>query len=116
MKLLAAAAFLAGSPACAWAHAALTSAAPGVGAVVGSAPSEVAIEFDAELADGSAITVHDGDGKQVDDGHPHLAGADRRRLAVGLTTPQPGTFRVDWHAIDKESHKTQGHYAFRVAK
>jgi copper resistance protein C len=41
--------------------------------------------------------------------------ADGKRLVVKLTKPlRAGTYRVDWHVVAVDTHRTQGGYAFQV--
>lgn len=98
------------------AHAFLKTATPAVGSTVPQAPSEVVIEFTEGVEPRfSTITVQNAAGARVDAGSVHLAGDDTH-LAVGLKTLQPGTYKVIWHATATDTHKTQGSFAFTVAR
>jgi len=96
------------------AHAFLVSAQPKAGARLAAAPSEVRITFSEPIEPAfSKITVA---------GPPGFAGAgpakpagDARTLATPLRAPlPPGTYRVRWRVISRDSHATQGAYSFEL--
>jgi copper resistance protein C len=35
-------------------------------------------------------------------------------MRVGLKSLSPGTYRVRWHALSVDTHKTEGSFTFRV--
>lgn len=96
------------------AHAHLTAQTPAAGATV-AAPAALSLTFseDVNLAfTGVAITGPDK--APVTQGTASL-NADRTVLTVPVAgTLAAGTYRVDWHALSNDGHKTQGHYTFTV--
>jgi copper resistance protein C len=99
------------------AHALLDHAMPPVGGTVTTAPAEVAITFSETVEPAfSGITVEDAAGKRVDTGKAHIVSGDARRLAVGLKPVPAGTYTVTWHATSTDTHRTQGHFSFTVAR
>jgi hypothetical protein len=99
------------------AHALLDHATPPVGGTVTTAPAEVAIVFSETVEPAfSSITVEDAAGKRVDTGKAHIVSGDARRLAVGLAPVPAGTYTVTWHATSTDTHRTQGHFSFTVAR
>ena len=97
-------------------HAFLKSATPGVGSTVQQAPSEVVITFTEGIEPKfTTISVQDSSGADVSAGSVHLVGGDTQ-LAVGLKPLQPGTYKVVWHAIAVDTHKTEGSFTFTVTK
>ncbi len=104
-------------PVAAVAHAFLKTASPAVGSTLASPPVSVRITFTESVEPSfSSIVVTDAAGHRVDDGKPaHLDGGDTSLLAVGLGTLQPGTYKVAWHAVATDTHRTQGTYRFTVA-
>lgn len=97
------------------AHAHLHSAAPAPDASVAATPHEVRIDFTEEVEPRfSGIAVTDAAGRRVDQGQPHTAKGDAKRLIVGLGPLKPGHYRVAWHALSTDGHKTHGEYGFSV--
>lgn len=115
LRILLATAMLAAGASAALAHAQLTTAAPAPGSTVIAAPNEVAITFDEEVEPKfSTIAVTDAHGARVDTGAAHLVGKDELHLAVALKTLAAGSYKVVWHALSTDGHKTQGTFGFTV--
>ena len=96
------------------AHAMLQAAVPAVGSTV-PAPAEINLTFTERIEPTlCTIVVTDAGDSQVDRGDVHLAGA-QTRLAVGLKSLAPGIYKVVWHAVSVDTHKTQGSFTFTVA-
>ena len=104
--------FVALSNAVAHAHAFLDHANPLVGSTVASAPREVSLTFTQNLeAAFSSVQVTDANGAQVDQGKAQVSGNTMR---IGLKSLSPGTYRVRWHALSVDTHKTEGSFTFTV--
>jgi copper resistance protein C len=94
------------------AHAFLDHASPLVGSTVRAAPSEVSLSFTQKLEPAfSAVEVTDAKGARVDQGKPQVSGSTMR---VGLKSLSPGTYRVRWHVLSVDTHKTEGSFSFQV--
>ena len=94
------------------AHAFLDHASPLVGSTVAAAPHEVSLWFTQNIeAAFSAVEVSDANGARVDQGKPQISGDTMR---VGLKPLAPGTYRVRWHVLSVDTHKTEGNFTFRV--
>ena len=94
------------------AHAFLDHASPLVGGTVASAPHEVALTFTQNLESSfSSVQVTDSNGARVDQGKAQISGNTMR---VGLKSLSPGTYRVRWHALSVDTHKTEGSFTFTV--
>ncbi len=94
------------------AHAFLGHASPLVGSSVATAPREVALTFTQNLESSfSSVQVTDANGARVDQGKPQVSGNSMR---VGLKSLSPGTYRVRWHALSVDTHKTEGSFTFTV--
>jgi methionine-rich copper-binding protein CopC len=97
------------------AHAFLDTADPIVGATLNVAPTGVTITFTEGLeADFSSLMVEDESGQRVDLGDAHTAPDNPMRFSVGLKRLKPGTYKVLWHALSVDTHKTSGSYTFTV--
>jgi copper resistance protein C len=98
--------------AAAHAHALLEHASPLVGSSVAAAPREVSLTFTQNLEAGfSSVQVTDANGARVDQGKPQVNGNTMR---VGLKSLSAGTYRVRWHALSVDTHKTEGSFTFSV--
>jgi copper resistance protein C len=99
----------------AWAHAFLDHSSPAVG-TTGPAPKEVSIWFTEEIEPAfSRIEVIDGAGNRVDEGGTHIDAANRELLHVAVRNLPPGTYKVTWHVVSVDTHRTQGDFTFTVA-
>ncbi len=94
------------------AHAFLDHASPLVGSTVATAPYEVSLWFTQNIeAAFSAVEVSDAKGARVDQGKAQISG---NAMRVGLKPLAPGTYRVRWHVLSVDTHKTEGNFTFRV--
>lgn len=98
----------------AFAHAHLVSAAPADKASV-AAPSELDLNFTEALnLKFSGVSLTGPNKKDVALGEGMLMDGDK-----ALTVPvpgrlPPGLYRVQWHALSTDGHKTNGNYSFTV--
>lgn len=96
------------------AHAMLASASPPVGGSVGAAPHQVTLSFTQGLEPAfSSVQVTDSKGARVDAGKAQVSGST---MTVGLKALSPGTYRVHWHVLSVDTHKTEGSFSFRVGQ
>ncbi len=94
------------------AHAFLDHANPLVGSTVATAPREVSLWFTQNLEPAfSSVEVSNAAGTRVDQGKPRISGNTMR---VGLKALGAGTYRVRWHVLSVDTHKTEGSFAFHV--
>ena len=93
------------------AHAFLDHASPLVGGTVASAP-QVSLTFTQNLeAAFSSVQVTGANGARVDQGKPQISGNTMR---VSLKSLSSGTYRVRWHVLSVDTHKTEGSFTFTV--
>lgn len=96
------------------AHAFLDHADPRVGSVVATAPRQLTLWFTQNLEPAfSTITVTDSSGQRVEAGKPSISGNVMR---VPLRAVKAGTYRVAWHVLSVDTHKTEGTFIFRVGE
>jgi methionine-rich copper-binding protein CopC len=99
----------------AWAHAFLDHAEPKVGSTATDSPAEIKLWFTQNIEPAfSSIEVQDAQGKEVDKKDSHADAKDKSLLAVSLPALPPGTYKVIWHVVSVDTHKTQGHFEFTV--
>jgi copper resistance protein C len=96
------------------AHAMLDHANPRVGNTLATAPREVTLWFTQKLEPAfSTMTVTDSSGQRVEAGKPSISGNVMR---VPLRAVKAGTYRVVWHVLSVDTHKTEGSFNFRVGE
>jgi len=96
------------------AHAFLDHASPLVGSTVASAPAEVVLTFTQNLEQSfSTVQVTGPGGARVDQGRASVSGNTMR---VGIKSAGPGSYRVQWHVLSVDTHKTEGNFSFTVGK
>jgi copper transport protein len=99
------------------AHAALTGSTPGDGAVVATAPKDIALTFSEQVALGdNAIRVLDPGNKRADTGKIHdLGGQGSPTYGIDLRAGLPnGTYTVAWQAVSADSHPVSGAFTFSI--
>ena len=120
MALAAALAVTAGA---ASAHPILRSSSPPANGLPGSSPLKVPpnavvlVFSEAIVAPFSGVTLTDDHGRSAATGKAATTFADAERLVIPLVgTLTPGRYRVDWHAVARDTHRVTGQFAFTVAK
>jgi methionine-rich copper-binding protein CopC len=113
--IVAATCALSANAACA--HAFLDHAVPGVGATVSGSPSELKLTFTEALTPAfSGVKIATADGAPVPAGKATVDSADAATLHVRLAQPlKPGAYKVTWHVVSVDTHRTDGTYMFMVA-
>jgi methionine-rich copper-binding protein CopC len=94
----------------AFAHVMLERASPPVGGSVTGSPSEVRLWFSEAIErrfSGAEVTGPSG---RVD-GSTSVSG---NQLVIAVPHLAPGTYRVNWHVVSVDTHKTEGSFAFEV--
>jgi methionine-rich copper-binding protein CopC len=100
----------------AFAHAFLDHAVPGVGATVSGSPSELKLTFTQSLVPAFAsVQIATAGGAPVSAGKATSDPADPATLHVRLGQPlKPGVYKVTWHVVSVDTHRTEGTYTFTV--
>ena len=98
-------------PVCA--HGEMVRSTPQAGSVVSTSPAEIRIQFTEGIeARFSGLEVTGPDGKRVATGRAQVEGS---AMAVPLSKPlAPGRYRVNWHVLSVDSHRTKGSFTFEV--
>ena len=98
------------------AHAFLDHAIPAVGGKVAASPPEIAVWFTQDLEPAfSGLRVEDAAGRTVAAAERAVDPSAPAVLRLPLPTLAPGRYRVVWHALSIDSHKTEGDFTFEVA-
>jgi methionine-rich copper-binding protein CopC len=105
-------AFVTATTAAAWAHAFLERSNPGAGAILAAPPKILTLDFSEQLEPAfSDVTVSDTNGRAVTSASDNIAGT---RMSVTLPALKPGSYKVTWHALSVDTHRTQGSFSFTV--
>ena len=97
------------------AHAFLRHAAPAVGSTLPVAPPELTLDYtEAVEPRFSSVDVLDAQGQHVDAGDLHTAPDNPKRLIIGLKKLPPGSYKVQWHILSVDTHRTEGTFSFSV--
>jgi methionine-rich copper-binding protein CopC len=96
------------------AHAFLQHADPGAGAMLQAPPTKVVLIFSEKLEPVfSGVTVTNAGGRSVEAGPPVIGG---NSMIAPLLPLGPGKYRVAWHAVSVDTHRTEGGYSFTVKR
>jgi hypothetical protein len=97
------------------AHALLDHAVPTVGSTA-SAPHELRIWLTEAVEPAfSGVTVTNAAGDGVDDSKIVVDPDKPQELHDILKPLMPGTYRVQWHVLSVDTHRTEGNFSFTVA-
>ncbi|MDR3499550.1 MAG: copper homeostasis periplasmic binding protein CopC [Parvibaculum sp.] len=99
----------------AFAHAQLQKADPAAGSMPSAPVAHVDLYYSEELEPHfSKAVLADENGKPVE-AVSEVDPKDAKHLVLTPRTPlESGTFRVEWHAVSVDTHKTQGSFQFMV--
>ncbi len=111
-RILLTALLLTGASSPAGAHAMLEHASPGAGAVLRVTPKSVVLDLSEALEPAfSSVSVSDAAGRDVSAARMVVSGDT---MSIALKPLVPGAYRVTWHAVSVDTHRTQGSYTFVV--
>jgi methionine-rich copper-binding protein CopC len=100
---------------CALAHVFPDHAEPKVGSHIHGSPKAVKIWFTGEVEPAfSDIEVLGPDGAEVDNRDSHVDGWNKKLLIVSVPTLLPGEYKVVWHAVATDTHRTAGDFKFTI--
>jgi methionine-rich copper-binding protein CopC len=103
------------TPTAALSHAFLYEAAPLVGGTVPASPKEIRLTFSEGIEPRfSGIDLATGDGRTVATGAAAVDAANDKQLVLALPPLAPGRYRVRWHVVSVDTHRTEGEYSFSV--
>lgn len=104
-------------PAFVSAHANLDHAEPKVGSTVNQSPKEVKIWFSQSVEPAfSTIEVFDSAGKEIDKKDSRADKTDKTLLIVSVPALDAGSYKVVWHVVSTDTHKTHGDFKFTVKR
>ena len=99
-----------------WAHAHLKSQTPAADSTV-SAPAQLRLEFSEGIEAAFTKVTISKDGAPVPVKSLATEGSDKKILIVTPAEPlTAGTYKVEWHAVSVDTHKSEGAYGFKVGQ
>jgi copper resistance protein C len=105
---------LCGSAGSAFAHAHLKSADPAENATLAAAPTALKLQFSEGLEIKFSGVKVTGPSKDEVELGPAAPGGDTALDVLITGTLAPGKYKVDWHILSKDGHKTKGSYYFTI--
>jgi len=101
--------------AAAFAHAFLDHAVPPVGGTVAASPTVVQIFYTQALEPAfSAATLTGPDSQPVATGAATVDPQNPMELVLRLPKLPPGHYKVSWHVVSVDTHRTEGSFTFDV--
>jgi copper resistance protein C len=98
------------------AHAFLKEAVPPVGGAVPTSPTEIRLTFSEGIEPRfSGIELATLDGRVIATKPAIRNLADNKQLVLAVPPLAPGRYRVTWHVVSVDTHRTEGAYSFVVA-
>jgi copper resistance protein C len=98
------------------AHAFLKQAAPPVGGTVAISPKEIRLTFSEGIEPRfSEIELATSDGRAIATGPVIRDPGDDKQLVLPVPPLAPGRYKVSWHVVSVDTHRTEGAYSFAVA-
>ena len=100
----------------AFAHAHLKAAMPAMDSTVATAPTQLDLDFSEGVNPKfTGVKVTGPGGAVVQMGEAKSGPAGDKGLLVPISgTLSPGSYKVEWHALATDGHKTEGSYSFTV--
>ena len=99
-----------------FAHAHLKNQTPAADSTV-SAPAELRLEFSEGVEATFTKVTLTKDGAAVPLKSLATEGSDKKTLIVTPAAPLPaGAYKVEWHAVSVDTHKSEGAYSFKVGQ
>ena len=106
---------IATTPVAALPHAFLNQAIPPVGGTVPASPKEIRLTFSEAIEPSfSGIDLAAGDGRIIATGPAFVDPGNDKQLVLALPPLAPGRYRVRWHVVSVDTHRTEGECSFAV--
>jgi methionine-rich copper-binding protein CopC len=103
------------SPALAFAHGKLESAAPASGSTIDASPESLRLAFNEDLESTfSTIKIVDASGSPATKEKATVDSSNPRVLTIAIPKLASGSYTVQWAVMTHDAHKTKGTYTFAV--
>jgi methionine-rich copper-binding protein CopC len=98
------------------AHAFLNQAVPPVDGTVTTSLKEIRLSFSEGIEPRfSGIDLATSDGRAIASGPATPDPSDDKQLVLVLPPLAPGRYKISWHVVSVDTHRTEGAYSFTVA-
>ena len=88
---------------------------PPVGGTIAAAPKEVRLYFSEAVETlFSGAELAGADGQAVATAPATVAAGDKTQLVLTLPPLRPGKYRVRWHVVSVDTHRTEGDFTFEI--
>lgn len=102
-------------PLAAFAHAFLDHAVPAVGATVPTAPQQVQMFYTQAIEPAfSAATLSGADGRPIATSAATIDLQNPMEMVLKLPALVPGHYKVSWHVVSVDTHRTEGSFSFDI--
>jgi len=96
-------------------HAFLSRAMPAVGGVVTAPLREIRLTFSEGIEPAfSGIELSTAEGQPIPTGPAAIDPRNNTQLVLSLPGLGPGRYRVRWHVVSVDTHRTEGQFGFEV--
>lgn len=97
------------------AHAFLDRAVPPIGGAVPIPPKEIRLTFTEGIEPRfSGIELATSEGRTIATGPAVRDPRDDKQLVLAVPPLAPGRYRVSWHVVSVDTHRTEGDYTFTI--
>jgi copper resistance protein C len=97
------------------AHAFLDHAVPSVGSLVSTAPPEVRLTFSERVEPAfSGVELSTAEGRPITIPAATINPGDNTQLVLHVSPLAPGRYKVTWHVVSADTHRTAGDYVFEI--
>ena len=99
------------------AHAFLDHAVPAVGSTVATAPAQIEMFFTQDLEPAfSGASLADASGHAIATGAAVIGPQNKAELVLKVPMLAPGHYKVSWHAVSVDTHRTEGSFGFDIRR
>jgi methionine-rich copper-binding protein CopC len=97
------------------AHAFLDHALPSVGGTITSSPQEVRLRFSERVEPAfSGVQISTAQGQPITAPAATIDPGDSAQLVLRVPPLAAGRYKVTWHVVSADTHRTQGDYIFEI--
>ena len=97
------------------AHAMLDHAVPAVGSTVPAPPQRLQLFFTEPLEPRfSGVTLTSEAGRAVETGAASVDPQNAAEMVLTVPALAPGKYKVNWHAVSTDTHRTEGSFTFEI--
>jgi len=99
------------------AHAFLDHAVPAVGSTVAAAPAQIDMFFTQDLEPAfTGASLADANGQPIATGAAAVDPQNKAELVLKVPRLAPGHYKVSWHVVSVDTHRTEGSFGFDIQR